>query len=237
MITLRSLRGFGYAKAHELIEISVDEQCRQPVHQRPRSNARRRTVDSHHLTGRAIEKAPGTPNPTLDLGIVSVIQLRPKHHLEMRPMVNGESDVGRTNLDEVGTAIGHSLEAGREHLEPLGGERRQQACLVAKMMHRRRVGDITPTSDLAQTHPSRTVLGNDLGRRIEQGPPQVSVVVCRFAGGHLGEDTAVAPQLNVDKMRTDAYGRSHIFPMQRYVRSPFDKSAVADRPTRFQERP
>jgi hypothetical protein len=93
-------------------------------------------------------------------------------------MLGGEHDVGDALLLEL-ARLG---QRGRQEQVPLGGDRGEQAPLVAEVVGRRGVRDAGLAGHLAQAQCGRPVLGDQCQGRVEQGPPQRAVMVRARSG-------------------------------------------------------
>ena len=72
-----------------------------------------------------------------------------------------------------------SLESGSEELEALRDDRADQGAAVGEVVIRRRVADARAAGDFAQREAVDASLGEELEAGVEEGPPQVAVVVAR----------------------------------------------------------
>lgn len=70
------------------------------------------------------------------LRVVRAVQLGPEHHQHVRPVGDGEPHVGHAHLEEV---VGGPLQRVGEQLVALGGDRGEQAGLVAEVVDGGRV--------------------------------------------------------------------------------------------------
>jgi hypothetical protein len=68
------------------------------------------------------------------LGVVGAVQLGAEHHLEKGPVGDGEADVGDADLQEAAGGLVGLAEGGGQAPEPVGGDRGQQAGLVAEVV-------------------------------------------------------------------------------------------------------
>src|SRR5690606_15915611 len=109
-----------------------------------------------------------------DLGVVLPVQPRAEDHLEVRPVVDGEADVGQAHLVQV---VPGGLEGVGEQRVAPGGDGREQPRLVAEVVGGRGVRDARAARQLAQAPAGRARLRDRLDRRVEDDAPQVAVVV------------------------------------------------------------
>src|SRR5215218_10121450 len=85
-------------------QILVEPEGGQPMNQRPGGDAGPQVVAAVGavvgLGGRRVQQRPGrVPGPD-ELGVVAAVQLGAEHHLEMRPVGDGEADIGHPDLQE-----------------------------------------------------------------------------------------------------------------------------------------
>ena len=105
----------------------------------------------------------------------------------MRPMPNGEADIRDADLEEAAGGLEGGAELVGEEVEAFDGNSRQQADLVAEMVRRRGVRHPGPPSELSEADAARPVTLDSRERLVEEGAPQVAVVVstpscgCRHA--------------------------------------------------------
>ena len=78
------------------------------------------------------------------------VELGAEHHLEVRPVGDGEMDVGDTDLEEAAGRLMGLPQRGCQAPEPVGGDRGQQPGLVAEMVGRGSVGDAGAAGEVAQ---------------------------------------------------------------------------------------
>jgi hypothetical protein len=94
-------------------------------------------------------------------------------------------DVGQADVREVAAAPGGRLaQRRREQPVSFGRERGEQTPLVAEMVRRRGMGDPGPSRQVAKAHGRRPDLEHRLAQRIEEGAPQVSMVVSPTGSSH-----------------------------------------------------
>ena len=97
-------------------------------------------------------------------------------------MVERELDIGQSHGANpveglVAGARGGLLEGGSEELEALRHDRADQGAAVGEVVIRRRVAHARAAGDFAQREAVDASLGEELEAGIEEGPPQVAVVV------------------------------------------------------------
>jgi 3-oxoadipate enol-lactonase len=117
----------------------------------------------------------------------------------------GEAEVRAPGRDEalfaVGDAFARGTELREEHLEPFGRDRREERLFVLEMAIGRVVADPREAGDLAQGDPARVPTLRDHGKHgIEQGAPEIAVVIRAFARGRDGTlHTAMLTDGNIER--------------------------------------
>jgi hypothetical protein len=91
-----------------------------------------------------------------------------EHHPDVAGVVDGELGVARPSSDSTYTGSVASVgeerrEVSEEPLEPLGGQRREQAGLVAEVVRWGGVRHADPTGDVTPAHPVDVRGGERLG--------------------------------------------------------------------------
>ena len=103
-------------------------------------------------------------------------QLGPEHHLEVRPMGDGELDVGDADVEE-GAIAPCRVEGVAEQPVAVDGDRCEQAGLVAEVVCRGRVRDAGSPGDAAQRQGHRPGFLDRRDGVAQQRGAQVAVVV------------------------------------------------------------
>src|SRR5512132_741313 len=174
------------------------------------------------LGGRRVQQRPGCVAGPDELGVVGVVQLGAEHHLKVGPVGDGEADIGDPDLQEAPAGLVGLAEGGGQPPEPVGGDRGQQAGLVAEVVGRGGMGDPGPAGQVPQADRGRPDLGDRLDGGLQQGPWEVAVmvgpsIVARPGGcGHCSIISGILPltrldpraYLDVDKI--DSSGRSAV---------------------------
>jgi hypothetical protein len=117
---------------------------------------------------------------------------------------DGEADVGHADLQEAPGRLVGLVEGGGQALEPVGGDRGQQPGLVVEVVGRGGVGDPGAAGQVAQADRGRADLGDRLEGGLEQGLPEVAVVVGAsvVAGRRIcGHVRSLPRHLVIDKIR------------------------------------
>src|SRR5215217_7234351 len=138
------------------------------------------------LGGRRVQQRPGCVAGPDELGVVGVVQLGAEHHLKVGPVGDGEADIGHADLQEVPGGLVGLAEGGGQPSEPVGGDRGQQAGLVAEVVGRGGMGDPGPAGQLPQANRGRPNLGDRLDGGLQQDPWEVAVMVGPSIVAHPG---------------------------------------------------
>jgi hypothetical protein len=93
------------------------------------------------------------------------------------PVGDGEADVGDADLQEAPGRLVGVAEGDGQPAEPVGGDRGQQAGLVAEVVGRGGMGDPGAAGQVPQADRGRPDLGDRLHGGLEQGSWEVAVMV------------------------------------------------------------
>ncbi len=100
----------------------------------------------------------------------------------MAGVLQGEPHIGQGRVGELSTGRRHRRDEGRgQQLEPLGGQRGEQAPAVGEMVGRGGVRHSGIAREFAQRNPFGAALGHGSGGFGQDDGPQIAVVVGRPA--------------------------------------------------------
>jgi hypothetical protein len=106
-----------------------------------------------------------------------VVEVRPEHDLEVRPVGQGEAHVGHPHLQELPGALLRRDQLLRQQVVALGGERGEQPRLVPEVVGGCGMGDPGASRQVPQADAGRPDVGDGGVRGGQQRPAQVTVVV------------------------------------------------------------
>src|SRR5262245_42529773 len=84
-----------------MVEVAADPQAREAVYERPARDADAVRVSiRHRVRGWAIQERARVPSRRGEVRVVDVEEVGPIHHIEVRGMIDRESDVRESDREE-----------------------------------------------------------------------------------------------------------------------------------------